>query len=122
MMNRFEFQKQKTLEQRKSESSRLRSNYVERVPCIVENYYKTVEHVLPRSKFLVPKDLTSAQFLYVIRKNLTLKPEQALFLFVGKCANIPPASELIMSIDSKYADQDGFLYFSFSLENTFGTS
>jgi GABA(A) receptor-associated protein len=58
------------------------------------------------------------QFIYVIRKRLTLPPEKALFTFVGNA--IPPSGTLMREIYAQQADKDGFLYVKYSGESTFG--
>ena len=53
----------------------------DRVPVYIESGDDKFENKLKKHKYLVPKDLTMAQFTYVIRKQLKLKPEEAIFIF-----------------------------------------
>jgi hypothetical protein len=53
-----------------------------------------------------------------VRKRLSIKPEIALFLFIN--GTIPPSAEFIQTIYERYKDEDGFLYVTYSFENTFG--
>ena len=39
---------------------------------------------IDKRKFLVPNDISVAQFMWIIRKRIQLPSEKALFLFVGK--------------------------------------
>lgn len=71
-----------------------------------------------KKKYLVPSDLTVGQFMFVIRKRLKLPPEQAIFLFVN--GTIPPTGALMNQIYDEHRDVDGFLYITYSGENTFG--
>ena len=110
-------------DQRKAESSRVLEKYPDRVPIICEraachNTGSAMVPKLDKTKFLVPQDLTAGQFIYVIRKRLQLPPSQSLFIFIDGC--IPPSSELLHSIYTRHKDGDGFLYVSYSGENTFG--
>jgi len=73
----------------------------------------------PQKKFLVPVDLTIGQFVYVIRKRIKLAPEQAIFLFVST-GTLPPSVAALQAVYDMYKDEDGFLYMTYSGENTFG--
>jgi GABA(A) receptor-associated protein len=66
----------------------------------------------------VPADLTVGQFVYVIRKRIKLSAEKAIFIFVKD--QLPPAAALMSSIYEEHKDEDGFLYITYSGENTFG--
>lgn len=39
---------------------------------------------IDKRKFLVPNDISVAQFMWIIRKRIQLSSEKAIFLFVGK--------------------------------------
>lgn len=69
-------------------------------------------------RYLVPSDLTVGQFVYVVRKRISLPPEKAIFVFVKN--SLPPTAALMSSIYEKNKDADGFLYVTYSGENTFG--
>ena len=73
---------------------------------------------IDKVKYLVPKDLTMAQFMYVIRKRMELSSNSALFAFVNN--TIPPSSSLLSDIYEQHKDEDGFLYITYSGEQTFG--
>jgi GABA(A) receptor-associated protein len=106
-------------EKRRDEASRIKLKYTDRVPVIVERR-QGCESVpsLDKSKFLVPSDLTMGQFIYVIRKRIKLSPDKAIFVFVN-CV-LPSASDLLSTIYDTHKDSDGFLYVTYSSENTFG--
>jgi GABA(A) receptor-associated protein len=69
-------------------------------------------------RYLVPADLTVGQFVYVIRKRIKLSPEKAIFIFVGNV--LPPTAAMMSSVYEQNKDEDGFLYITYSGENTFG--
>ena len=107
---------------RKEEASRIITKYPDRVPIIIERskHCSSDIPIVDKKKYLVPNDITTGQFTYIIRKRIELEPEKAIFLFVGSENNIPPSSSLISEIYTTYKDEDGFLYFTYSGENTFG--
>jgi len=80
----------------------------------------TTRQDIDKKKYLVPADLTCGQFVFVIRKRLKLPPEQAIFLFVN--GSIPPTAQLLSAVFEEHKDEDGFLYVTYSGENTFGDS
>ena len=122
-----DFQKKFDFESRCSESGRIRQKYQGRVPVIVTR--SKTEKIIPdviKRKYLVPSDLTIAQFMYVIRKRIKLRSEQSLFLFVGyssesnKCGALVPTAKTMAEVDAEYSDPDGFLYVTYTGESTFG--
>lgn len=117
----FEFKKNNSLEKRQSESNRIREKYGDRLPIIVEKHAGKSSSDIPdidKKKYLVPKDLTVGQFQYVIRKRLKLDSEKAVFLFVDGI--LPSTSGLLTELYDNHKDEDGFLYVTYSGENTFG--
>ena len=69
-----------TFEERLGESEKVIIKHPNRV-CV---YIKKSETALTipdidKNKFLVPNDVTVAQFIYIIRKRLKISPSQALF-------------------------------------------
>jgi GABA(A) receptor-associated protein len=106
------------IEDRKRESSRVRVKYPDRVPVICEKAPGGNIEELDKKKYLVPNDLTIGQFNYTIRNRIKLKPEQAIFLFVNN--TLPHIGESMGKIYEEFKDEDGFLYITYSGENTFG--
>ncbi|KAK3039692.1 hypothetical protein RJ639_027033 [Escallonia herrerae] len=70
-------------------------------------------------QYLVPADLTVGQFVYVVRKRIKLSAEKAIFVFVKN--TLPPTAALMSAIYEENKDEDGFLYMTYSGENTFGS-
>jgi len=104
--------KNRSLIERKNESNILYTKYPNKIPIIVDSTFKINKH-----KYLVPNDITIAQLIYIIRKNIKLQPEKALFIFID---NKLPASTTILSSIKK--NEDGFLYITISEESVFGFS
>jgi len=114
----MKFKVQHPADERKAEAERIRAKYPDRIPVICEKTEKSSVPDIDKKKYLVPADLTVGQFVYVIRKRLKLPAEQAIFLFV--IGVIPPTASLLSQIYSEHKDDDGFLYITYSGENTFG--
>jgi GABA(A) receptor-associated protein len=115
----FNYKKEFDYDKRLHEATSIIDKYPDRVPIIVEENPSDIDKLqLDKHKYLVPVDLTVGQFVYVIRKRLSLDPTCALFLFINN--NISCTSDTIGSIYDRQKDSDKFLYITISLENTFG--
>ena len=112
------FKEKFELEKRIEESSRIMSKYPDRAPIVVERKDKTNLPELDKHKYLVPKEMTVGQFMYVIRRRLKLKKEQAIFVFVDN--KLPVTSELIERLYDSHKNEDGFMYMIYAGESTFG--
>ncbi|KAI8474820.1 MAG: autophagy protein Atg8 ubiquitin like-domain-containing protein [Monoraphidium minutum] len=115
---KLSFKQEHSLEKRQAEAARIRDKYPDRIPVIVEKAEKSDIPDIDKKKFLVPADLTVGQFVYVIRKRIKLSPEKAIFVFVKNV--LPPTAALMSSVYEDHKDEDGFLYITYSGENTFG--
>merc|ERR1712211_64490 len=78
------------------EKREMRGKYPDRVPVIVEKSPKARIGDLDKKKYLVPSDLIVGQFYFLIRKRISLRPEDALFFFVNNV--IPPTSATMGSL------------------------
>lgn len=109
-----------SLEKRKETSSRLRDKYPNIVPVIVEAMQSIGTPDIKTTKFLVPGTTTLGKFIYEIRQRIPdLKPQEALFVFVN--GSLYPTSKQIYELDHKGRNEDGFLYMTYCMENTFGS-
>ncbi|KAG3171268.1 hypothetical protein PI126_g1931 [Phytophthora idaei] len=112
------FKKEHPFEKRQAEAQRIRSKYPDRIPVICEKADRSDIPDIDKKKYLVPADLTVGQFVYVIRKRIKLSPEKAIFIFINNV--LPPTAALMSNIYEEQKDVDGFLYITYSGENTFG--
>jgi GABA(A) receptor-associated protein len=114
------YKQQVPLGQRIIEASKIRQKFPGRIPVIVERAEKTTSDIpqIDKCKFLVPATLSFGQFIYVIRKRMSLAPDKAIFLFVNN--TLPLSSSLIGEVYNSHYDIDGFLYVTYSGESTFG--
>ncbi|XP_035316869.1 gamma-aminobutyric acid receptor-associated protein-like 2 isoform X1 [Cricetulus griseus] len=78
------FKEDHSLEHRCVESAKIRAKYPDRVPVIVEKVSGSQIVDIDKRKYLVPSDITVAQFMWIIRKRIQLPSEKAIFLFVDK--------------------------------------
>jgi GABA(A) receptor-associated protein len=102
------------------EAERLHAKFPGRVPVLVLRHRGAAPDVprLPKSKFLVPRDLSLGQFIYVVRNQMKLSSEKALFIFVGNC--LPTTGTLMSELYAQYKSPDGFLRVVYTSESTFG--
>jgi len=108
----------KSYEERKAEATRIKEKYTERLPVIVSKHEDCTLPNIDKSKFLVPKDMTLSQFMFVIRKRIDLSSHEALFVTInGKLMNGGKQMETIYENET---NDDGFLYVIYTSENTFG--
>lgn len=112
------FKQDHTLEYRTAEADKIKLKYPDRVPVIVEKVTGSQIEQIDKRKYLVPNDITIAQFMWIIRKRIDMAPEKALFLFIEKV--VPSSAATMGDIYHHHKDPDGFLYIQYSGENTFG--
>jgi len=109
----FDFKKKHPFDARRKESSSVLSRYPDRIPVVVQPYGSAPK--IDKSKYLVPNTLTCGQFLFILRRRLSIGSEQALFLHVDGLLLVGS-----FPLSSAKRDEDGFLYVSYSVENAFG--
>ncbi|XP_074645692.1 gamma-aminobutyric acid receptor-associated protein-like 2 [Tubulanus polymorphus] len=115
---KFKFKEENTFEQRRSEATKIRQKYPERIPVVVEKDQRSDIQDIDKRKFLVPNDITVAQFMWIIRRRIQLPSDKAIFLFVAKV--LPTSSANMGQMYEEHKDPDGFLYIAYSGENVFG--
>ena len=109
-----------SFEERLSQSLKVLNKYPNRICCYVERSEKSrkVVNDIEKHKYIVPNTLTVAEFIIIIRKKISITPEQGLFFFVN---NITISGNTLLSdIYTKHSNDDGFLYITYSAENCFG--
>lgn len=106
--------------ERLKESNRILNKYPNRIPVICEKNVNATNDCpnIDKNKYLLSKDITVGQFMYVIRKRLNIPANKALFLFVAN--HIPSSTNDMISLYMRYKESDNFLYIKYSFENTFG--
>lgn len=117
------FQKDTPLELRTAEAKRILDKHPTKVPVICERSARSDLPVLTRKKFLVPGTMLCGEFKYVVHKDLSsangaLSSDQTIYLFVG--STTPKTGAMMSEIYDQHKDSDGFLYVSYTTENTLG--
>jgi len=115
------YRKNVPFDERKLKASLILKQHPERIPVVVE-CSETLQaiHPLKKNKFIVPHDLTLAQFMFVIRKHMKLEPEYAIFVFINN--RLHPTTTPIGIIYAQEKDEDGFMYLDVFQESTFGST
>jgi GABA(A) receptor-associated protein len=112
------FRKKFSLEKRIEEAKRILEKYPNRIPIIVEKDPRCKLPEIQKYKYLVPDDLSMAQFMYVIRKRIKLKAEESIYTFINN--KIIAGNTMLSSVYEKNKSEDGFLYVIYTAESTFG--
>jgi len=115
----FEFKMQNSYEKRKDESTRLKTKFPDKIPVILEKAESSLLPNIDKQKFLMQKDVTIGQFLYIIRSNIKLDASEAIFLIINN-NTVPATSSTIGEVYNNHGDKDGFLYISYSAQQTYG--
>ena len=116
----YQFKMQHSFDKRKTESERLKEKHPDKVPIILEKGGDSSLPTFDKQKFLMQRNITVGQFLFIIRSKIKLDPTQSLFIFIDN-SHIPTTSITIGEVFDKYGDKDGFLYMSYSSQQTFGS-
>lgn len=104
-----------------AEVQRIREKFPSRLPVFITRATNGNASELPnlqKNKFLVPMDLTMGQFIYIIRRQLSVPAEKAIFIFVKN--TLPTTGMLMRELYAQYADSDGLLRLQYTSESTFG--
>ncbi|RWV88514.1 hypothetical protein GW17_00049394 [Ensete ventricosum] len=112
------FKQQHEFEKRKTESKRIEEKYPGRFPVIVEKADRSDVSNTDKKKYLVPGEITFGQFVHFISKRINMSGDKAIFMFVDNA--LPQTGILMSQLYDDAKDEDGFLYFVYGVENTFG--
>ena len=110
------------VEKRINDARKANVKHPNKVPALVfkgSNHTPDISH----HKYLLPMEMTMAEFLHVLRKYVKLESDQALFVFVeGQDGHmiLPKASSTIQEIYREHKSEDNFLKFTYTMESTFG--
>lgn len=108
-----EYKEQIPLEARMQKVAELRSQRPGHCPLILLKA-RACSYTPPPQKYCVDGGLQVGTFLYTVRKQMTLKKSDGLYMYVGDMLPVLTAS--IGEVYREHADLDGFLYLVFSHE------
>ena len=107
-------------EVRKKECDKIRNQFPEKIPIICEKDPKSNIKDIDKTKYLVPADLTVANFSGMIRKRIEI-PEEAAFYLLANGKSSLTGDKLLSEVYDSYKDpEDGFLYIAYASELTWG--
>ena len=106
-----------TLEERKKDADKVIKKYPERIPVIVEPVTKDIIEI-DKKKYIVSKDMTFGQLIFIVRKRMNVDSSIALFFTVN--SNLITGSSDLGTIYEENKNEDNFLYIKYTTENTFG--
>ena len=123
-MNNFQksYKSSTPFNKRVEESTQIMKKYPGRYPFIIERSSSSrgTIPVCSKIKYLIPGDITVGQLLAIIRRNMNLAPDIAIFIF---CNNtLPSTNTLICELYNIHKEDDGFAYITYTGESTFGTA
>jgi len=114
------FRERKSFASRKREVDDIRMKHPNKTPVIVERYKNEKNlPILDKTKFLVPEELTMGQLISIIRRRLTLRPDQSFFLLVNQ-KTVATLTSTMNEIYSGEKDEDGFVYMTYASQEMFG--
>ncbi len=102
------------------EFHRISRSFPDRIPVFVlraKGCAPDVPHLV-KKKFIVPKTINVGQFVYIIRRQMSMPSEMAMFLFVGN--TLPTTGTTIAELYQQHKSEDGALRFMYTSESVFG--
>lgn len=93
-----------------------------RVPCWIDK--APSDRSLPevpdgRKKYLIEKEMTVGQVMYIIRRRVNINEKKAIFLFVDGSV-LPPSTETVGELYKRHVGEDAMLHMTYRAESTFG--
>mmetsp|Transcript_79935 Transcript_79935/g.97850 ORF Transcript_79935/g.97850 Transcript_79935/m.97850 type:complete len:127 (+) Transcript_79935:81-461(+) len=114
-----------SFEKRCEESSKILAKYPDRVPVICFRAPKCTLPEIDRKKFLVPGSMLCYEFKYTIVTNIhrareegNQPQEQVIYLLIDN--KVAKTGATMADLYDAYKSEDGFLYMTYTSENTLG--
>merc|ERR1712198_427310 len=115
---KWQYKEEHPYEKRRAEGEKIRRKYPDRVSRHCREESQSKNWRLRQEK--VPGTLRSHcwPIYFLIRKRISLRPEDALFFFVNHV--VPPTSATMGSLYQEHHEEDFFLYIAYSDESVYG--
>ena len=101
------------------QSNKILENHPDKVPVILERDKNCSLNKPIKTKYILSKEVTMAEFIKIIREKLDLSPEKALFFLVNGKSSLS-GNESLGTIYKDYKSKDGFLYIAYASEEIWG--
>ena len=116
----FQYKINNSLDNRRSQFTKIKNNHPDGVPVILERAKGCTINKTIKTKYILSKELTMAELVKIIREKLELSPERAIFLLVDGKHSLT-GEGLMAEIYDKFKDkEDGFLYITYASEVFYG--
>lgn len=110
-----------TFEERQNQSVNIKNKYPTHFPIVMQRSARDkILGDMDKIKYLVPAELSIADFMIILRKRLNVNSITSIYLFNPDNKIILSGSNSIGYLYNKYKNNDGFLYIEYCGENTFG--
>jgi len=110
-------------EKRAADAQRILAKYPDRIPVVCEKASRSDLPDIEKKKFLVPGTMLLGEFKYIIHKHISqtsaLSADQTIYLFANGAS--PKTGAVISELYEQHKAPDGFMYISYSAENTLGS-
>ena len=115
------FQRKYPFYERLLMTKKIMLKYPDKIPIICEKYFYAKNNCpnIEKIKYLVPFHFKIYEFMQVIRNQIKLNKEEALYMIVNGDTMVSQES-IMIHVYHKYKNIDDFLYINYNIESTFG--